>query len=188
MTHLLKSDFAVRDVPLAVVQDCIAKWHYTKGGANTATFRHGLFHRLGGECLGVAWWIPPTKHAAIANFPEGLWTRVLSLSRLAVHPELPTNAASFLIGASIRMIRKEGRWDCLLTYADEWQGHEGTIYKATNWEYRGRTSPEAQWVDEAGRAVARKAGPKTRTKAEMEALGFRMIGRFAKKRFRLVLR
>jgi hypothetical protein len=31
--------------------------------------------------------------------------------------------------------------------------------------------------------VARKAGPHTRTKAEMEALGYKMIGRYARFRF-----
>lgn len=74
------------------------------------------------------------------------------------------------------------RWPCLVTYADEWQGHTGTIYRATNWQYVGLTKPEATFVHN-GRMVARKAGPKTRTRSEMEAMGAEMVGRFAKHKF-----
>jgi hypothetical protein len=105
---------------------------------------------------------------------------------LVLLPESPTNAASFLIGKSIRLIRQDGRWRCLITYADEWQGHDGAIYRATNWEYVGKTTSEATFVRN-GRMGARKAGPKTRTRAEMEAEGFEMVGRFAKHKFRRLI-
>ena len=79
-----------------------------------------------------------------------------------------------------RMIDRK-RWPCLVTYADEWQGTR-TIYRASNWDYCGLTAPEATFVKD-GRMVARKAGPNTRTRAEMEELGAKMIGRFAKHKF-----
>lgn len=186
-THLSKKNVEVRTVPLPVARTLVEQWHYAKGGANTATFRHGLFRVGEDDCIGVAWWIPPTKGAAISMFPEGDWRRVVALSRLVVHPDLPTNSASFLIGASVRLIRQDGRFDCLVTYADDWRGHTGAIYKATNWQYMGRTEPQATWIKD-GRMVSRKAGGHTRTKAEMEALGCTMIGRFFKHRFRIVIR
>jgi len=74
------------------------------------------------------------------------------------------------------------RWPCLVTYADEWQGHTGSIYKAANWCEVGRTAPEATFVKD-GRMIARKAGPRTRTRQEMESLSAEMIGRFAKRKF-----
>lgn len=186
--HAIRArDFTVETVPLSVCQDLVSRWHYAGGGSNTATFRHGLFHREDlTKCLGVAWWLPPTKNAAIATYPEGDWRLVVSLSRLVVSPELPQNAASFLIGRSVRHIRADGRFKCLVTYADDWQGHEGTIYRATNWQYLGRTKPEAKWVDETGRQVARKA-TRTRTNAEMLELGYRRIGSYAKHKYRMVL-
>ena len=76
-------------------------------------------------------------------------------------------------------------WPCLVTYADEWQGHTGTIYRADNWEYLGMTKPEPTYTLN-GRMIARKAGPRTRTHEEMIALGAVMIGRFAKHKFRHV--
>lgn len=190
MTHLRKVDYMVESVPLDIAQELCRVFHYAHGTSNTATYRHGLFLKARPiNCLGVAIWIPPTRHAAQATFPEGDWTRVLSLSRLVIVPDMPTNLASYLIGRSIKKIREDGKFDCLVTYADTWQGHTGQIYKATNWEEMGMTKASPVWVDpRTGCMVARKAGAKTRTKTEMEALGYMMIGRFAKYKFRMVLR
>ena len=185
---LRKVDYSVRTVPLATCQDMVAKYHYAKSGSNTATFRHGLFHRNDlQKCVGIAWWIPPTKSAALANYPKN-WRAVLVLSRLVIHPDQPQNAASFLIMASVKLIQQDFRWEYLLTYADERQKHSGAIYKATNWTFLGKTASEATWVDAQGRMVARKAGPHTRTKAEMKSLGYRMIGRYSRRRFGMSLR
>ncbi|MEA1909730.1 MAG: hypothetical protein U9M89_01765 [Patescibacteria group bacterium] len=185
---LKKEDYVVTTVPLKICQDLVAKYHYAKTGSNTATFRHGLFHKSDlSECLGIAWWIPPTKSAAFANYPKN-WRAVLVLSRLVVHPDVPQNGASFLIMQSVKLIRKDSRWECLLTYADKWQNHSGNIYRATNWTECGETKPEATWLDKNNRMISRKAGPKTRTKSEMLALGYRMIGRYSKTRFKMELR
>jgi hypothetical protein len=138
----------------------------------------------GGELVGAALWLPPTKPCARTVHDD--WTRVLSLSRLALLPGEPTNAESLLIGASIRLIRRTKRWAALVTFADLSQGHTGTIYRATGWTYLGLTKPEPRWEDAAGRQVSRLA-TKSRTRAEMEALGFRMVGRFSKHKFAMAL-
>lgn len=182
---LRKSEWRVMDVPLAACQELVRTDHYAQGGSNTGTYCHGLLRVGDPNVYGIAWWLPPTKSAGLATYPDP--HSVLSLSRLVVLPDVPKNGASFLLGRSERFIRRDGRWRCLVTYADEWQGHTGAIYRATNWEYLGLTKPEAVWVDANGRMVARKAGPVTRTKAEMEALGYRCLGRFAKHKFRKVL-
>jgi hypothetical protein len=66
--------------------------------------------------------------------------------------------------------------------ADEWRGHKGKIYYGAGWEYCGETKPEAVYTIN-GRMVARKAGGKTRTHAEMLGLGAVFEGRFKKHRF-----
>lgn len=73
-------------------------------------------------------------------------------------------------------------WPCLVTYADEWRGHTGAIYLGDNWEYVGRTQPQRTYQIN-GRMVARKAGGRTRTHAQMLALGAEMVGSFAKRKF-----
>lgn len=112
---------------------------------------------------------------------------VLALSRLAVAPSVPKNGASFLIGRSIRLIRRDPRWHTLLTYADTAQGHTGAIYRATNWTYLGITAPGRRWVSHDGRKVAGKS-TRNRTKAEMLALGHRQLPPSVKHKFVLRLR
>lgn len=185
--HLKKANWCIRDIHCSLALKLCKSWHYTKGGSNTATFAHGLFVRGDDECYGVAWWIPPTKSAAIANF-DCDWRRVLSLSRLAINPVVPTNGASFLIGRSIRKIKQTGRWDGLLTYAEQKQNHEGTVYKATNWKFDGMTKKQPVYVNSEGVTMGRKRGGKTLTKSQMLSEGFTHVGNFAKKRFKMDLR
>ena len=181
--RLNKSEWEIRKVDLSVALPLVKKYHYARGASNTATYLHGLF-RIGefweNNCCGIAWWIPPTKSAALATYPEN-WQGVLCLSRLVIIPDVPKNSASFLLAGSRHLINRV-RWPCLLTYADEWQGHKGTIYLADNWTFVGKTNPESTYTKN-GRMVARKAGPHTRTKAEMLALGCELVGRFSKYKY-----
>jgi hypothetical protein len=106
---------------------------------------------------------------------------------MAVHPDVPKNACSFLLGQAVRRLRRDTRWSWLLTYADESQGHEGWVYKACNWTYVGRTGPSTRWTDIFGRQVAAQATT-TRTKSQMLALGLTIDGRFHKHKYVLQLR
>lgn len=177
-----RGDYTFGDVALAQAAALIRAEHYARGCSNTTVYAHGLFR--GGALVGAALWLPPTKFAAMTVHID--WRRVLSLSRLAMLPGEPQNAESILIGASVRRIRKAKRWAALVTYADESQGHRGTIYAATNWVYLGRTKPEPRWVDSAGRQVSRLS-THSRTDAQMTALGHRMVGKYAKHKFALAL-
>lgn len=182
--QLRKRDWIVAGCDIDVAARFIESEHYAKGAANTATYLHGLYPRgwhWYEDCVGVAWWIPPTRSAAEAWAGEA-WQGVLSLSRLAIAPEVPKNACSFLLSKSVRMIDRT-RWPVLVTYADSWRGHTGAIYLAAGWEYCGEMKPEATYTLN-GRMIARKAGGRTRTHAEMLALGCKFEGRFSRARFR----
>ena len=183
--HLHKSEYVVLPTPLSTAQCLVSKLHYTRGGSNTAVRVDGLYHKDDlTKCLGVAWWLPPTKVAAQSVHPE--WTRVLSLTRLVLDPSVPTNGASFLLSKSIRNLKKEGKYKALVTYADESQGHTGNIYRACNWTYVGRTGPYPRWISSEGRQVSPKA-TKNRTKQEMLDLGHTLQGRFYKHKFVYIL-
>jgi hypothetical protein len=180
---LKKADWTVRPVALAIGQSLVRQFHYAKGGSNTATYMHGLFpaaHFFDESCVGVAWWIPPTKSAGSATFPENP-QGVLALTRLVIHPSVPKNACTFLLSRSVKLIDRK-RWPCLVTYADDWRGHTGAIYRASNWTYVGKTKLEATFTIN-GVMTARKAGGKTRTRSEMLALGARFEGNHAKHKF-----
>lgn len=188
LDSLRRNDWIVDTADLGQITELVTRLHYAQGGANTATFRHALYRRIEWPFapVGCAWWIPPTKNAAHATYPEGDWRRVLALSRFVLDPSVPKNGASFLLARSTRLVKQSGKWDCLVTYADEWQGHTGTMYRAAGWEYVGLTKPERVYVLN-GQMIARKAGPKTRTHAEMLALGAECVGAFPKHKFRKLL-
>ena len=185
--RLNKKEWIVRDVDIAVAHRMVEKLHYAAGAANTATFLHGLFRAdaafFDESCEGIAWWIPPTRSAAEATYPQN-WQGVLCLSRLVVRPDVPKNACSFMLARSRRLIDPE-RWPCLVTYADDWRGHLGTIYLADNWTYLGKTKPERTYQIK-GRMTSRKAGGKTRTHGDMMELGAEMVGSFAKHKFVMI--
>lgn len=184
--RLKRSEWCVRGVDIAVARRLVTREHYAAGASNTATYLHGLFRHdafWDEECQGVAWWIPPTRTAAEATLPAN-WQGVLSLSRLVILPGVPRNACSFLLSRSAKLIDAVA-WPCLVTYADEWRGHTGAIYRAANWTYAGMTKPERVFTRK-GRMVARKAGGHTRTTAEMRSIGAQCEGAFAKHKFVLV--
>ena len=170
---LIRSEWLVASIPFHnEALDLIRRLHYSKGGPNTSTYRHGLYANSGlllGDPIGVALWIPPTRGAA-ETVSEN-WQGVLSLSRLCASPDAPKNAASFLLSASMRMIDR-ARWPVLLTYADTAQGHTGAIYKAANWECLGPVAAGDTRTDSEGRQCGRKRGQRTFTRGEMIQRGY----------------
>ena len=162
--RLRKVDWEVRPAPLSDGQALVAQHHYARGGSNTCVYMHGLYPLGGGSLMGVAWWLPPTKVAA-QSVNRGEWQRVLSLTRMVILPAVPQNAASFLLSRSVKLIAAEGRFRSLVTYADEYMGHTGGVYKSAGWEYVGRTGPYVKWhTSEGGRSRRRPQKPAQRPK------------------------
>ena len=65
------------------------------------------------------------------------------LARLYLLDEVPQNAETWLIGQSVKYIKKHHpEVFMLLSYADPSAGHAGTIYKAANWKQDGCTDDE----------------------------------------------
>lgn len=62
--------------------------------------------------------------------------RLYELSRLVVQTTA-RNAASFLIGRSLRLLSEQP--SAVVSYADSEWGHCGIVYQATNWIYTGAT-------------------------------------------------
>ena len=172
-----RTDYTVTPCTHAEAAAAVVAWHYAKGSSNTAVAVHAL-RKLDGTLVGAALWLPPTRVAA-ESVSKG-WRNVLALSRLVVAPTEPKNAASLLLGRSIRLLPK--RWHTLLTYADSRQGHAGTIYKATNWIDLGAVPGSSAWVTLEGEQVARRATI-SRTTAEMLALGHVRLPPSTKRKF-----
>jgi len=86
---------------------------------------------LSGVCIYGQPSPPIQKHA----FKERDF-RLFELSRLVVQTGAK-NAASFLIGGSLRLLTPKP--NAVVSYADMEQSHCGIVYQATNWLYTGST-------------------------------------------------
>lgn len=180
MIQLDKTLWKVERTTHRAAADLTQQWHYAKGGSRTAVYVYALYLKGGFRPYGISWWIPPIKGSVDKYNPGGM-SSSLMLHRLVIVPGMATNAASFLLGRSIRLIKQDGRFDFLITYADTWRGHEGTIYKATNWEYQGESIPTPVWVTDDGQQLSRKyGGGGSYNHAGMKARGAALLGYFSK--------
>jgi hypothetical protein len=129
-------DYYAKLISHASASKLIAKLHYSQGTSNTSSFAFGLFsvkdNNLVGACL---WMCAPCgvakKFSNTFINDRPLMNTVLTLSRFVLCDNLPKNAASFFLSKCIKHIKKTGKYDCLVTYADQRVGHIGTIYKAS---------------------------------------------------------
>ena len=178
---LRSADWSVEPIRHSDAVQMIQIWHYAKGAPNTSVATHGLISRTALGVFGAALWLPPPPPAARAVGGDD-WRGVLALSRLVVAPEIPQNGASFLLGASMRLIDRS-RWPVLLTYADQRLGHTGAIYRATNWTDHGLVPAGDVWIGSDGVQRGRKRGGRNLSAAEMRASGFERAPKAAKRRF-----
>lgn len=119
-------DCVVKPVNRRKVDEMI-KSHYIGKWPTNLLLVYGLYRK--NKVLGVSTWSEPHK-----VITEVYGKNTLELSRLWIFDEVPRNAESFLIGRSIRHIRRNlPTITTLVTFADPEYGHKGTIYKAANW-------------------------------------------------------
>jgi len=121
--------------------------HYAKRKCQRM-FCFGLFINNSLEGI-VTYGMPPSPQVGRGFLGEGNRTKVIELNRLCINERAPKNAASFLVGRSLRNLKG---W-AVVSYADGAMGHIGYIYQATNFIYCGAAKShdkeywiEGQWV------------------------------------------
>lgn len=118
------------------ITDFIETWHYSKSiNGCIADFCYALFDPEG-NMKGAMFF----GRMAMAN----QWKRfgessddVIELRRLCCVDDTPRNSESFFIGRAIRFLKKDWGGKTIVSYADKEYGHEGTIYKASNFKMVG---------------------------------------------------
>jgi len=83
---------------------------------------------------------------------------VLELDRFCIHPSYhKKNFASWFLSRCMKLVFESNKlMQCLVSFADPTYGHTGTIYKATNWEMKGKTNPSYHYMDHLGVPVNKK--------------------------------
>lgn len=133
-----KEIFVILGISKTVAYDFVKQYHYLREAKFFSCYSFGLW--LDGELVGVAAFSNPQGNSTLKGW-FGLPnddTTVLELSRLCLLPELNnTNASSFLLGNSIKLLKRYGI-RAVITLADSTR-HIGSIYQVCNFKYYGLT-------------------------------------------------
>ena len=146
MEKFKKKDHIIKLVDKKVAYEFVKTYHYLGDAKFFSKFAYALYHKDSNEIMGVATFSNPQGNVALKGW-FGLSNTdqsVLELSRLCVLPELNgTNATSFLLSTSIRLLKKEGV-RAVITLADD-SRHSGSIYQVCNFTYYGLTDKKSDF-------------------------------------------
>ena len=131
-------DFIVKPSNLRVTRDFIEKWHYSRNvNGLTISQIFGLFYEknlIGAMIYGSLAMANQWKKYAEEE------SKVVELKRLCCIDKTPKNTESYFIGKTLRWMKQNSDYDLVVSYADTYYGHEGTIYKASNFKHMGLTT------------------------------------------------
>jgi hypothetical protein len=147
----------------------------------------GLFD--GEELIGVCAFATPASEAVRASlFGPHNKDRVTELHRLHVQDGTPSNTESWFIAQAMRGLKEERPLiRAVISFADQTEGHIGTIYQASNALYCGTTSRARFWRDPEGRLRHPRQNGHNVTPAEAREMGWTPEMRESKHRYVLPL-
>ena len=132
------TDFKVEPVERKVIQSFVHKWHYshsTNGVQQTQCF--AMFDDM--KMIGAMIYALPSMKSTAKKYnpdnPDKCW----ELRRLCCIDDTPTNTESYFIGQTLRWVKQNTDVEVVVSYSDLEQGHEGVIYKASNFIQIGQS-------------------------------------------------
>ena len=145
------SNYEVRKIDYKHAKDYITNNHYTHGCGAVAYPCYGLFD--GFKLIGVLMFACPCSEDVRASlFGKEEKDRVVELHRLHILDITPKNTESWFISRCLKLLVKDRpQTKGVISFSDLTQGHDGTIYKATNAYRCGQTSRIKVFVDKDGR-------------------------------------
>lgn len=180
------SSLLVGPVDNTEARQFVIEHHYSRGIHN-GPMCYGLYHDF--ELVGVCAFATPCSENVRRSFwgPEHV-DAVTELHRLVLLDEVPKNAESYFIVRALRALKADRPHICgVVSFADESQGHVGTIYQATNAIYTGASSPATFYLDSDGRLRHPRQNGRNITPALAAERGWTPVRRAAKHRYVFLL-
>ena len=144
------TDFTVELVQRNAVVGFIEKHHYSHNINGVQSYYHfGLFRdgKFGlPEMIGAMLYAMPSMPSTAKKYNPINPTKCFELRRLVCIDDTPTNTESYFIGQTFKWLKQNTDIEVIVSFADEEYGHSGIIYKATNFEYCGTTSPSKKLI------------------------------------------
>lgn len=133
-------NYKVKLVERKDVKDFIEEHHYSKSiNGVMASYCFGLFNS--NDVMVGAMLYGKLGMANAWKKYSDRFDGVIELRRLVLIDATPRNSESFFIGKTLKWLVKNTDIDTVVSYADPNYGHEGIVYKASNFVFSGKTSP-----------------------------------------------
>ena len=132
------TNYIVEPCPRSEIVDFVETHHYSKN-------MNGLhisycFKLMDGDTMIGAMVYGSLGMLGVAEKYNPNPSKILELKRLVCIDDTPKNTESYFIGWTLRWLQRNTDLEMIISYADKTFGHEGVVYKATNFEYMGETS------------------------------------------------
>ncbi len=140
------SEFTVELVNHNSVKSFVKKHHYSGSTRGIhISYCFGLYSPDGGpfglpRMIGAMIYGTPAMPDVSKKYYLENPDKVLELNRLCCIDDTPKNTESFFIGKTLRWLKRNTDYKVIVSFADTAQGHEGIIYKATNFIHKGMTT------------------------------------------------
>ncbi len=167
----MKEEYKIQPISRNECLPFIIDIHYAKR-VPSISFAYGLICK--NELVGIITFGTPASSPlrnGIAGKENAKY--ILELNRLCLKYN-KKNEASMLIGGSLKMLPKP---KIIISFSDISQGHEGIVYKATNFMYCGLSAKRTDWAVKGkehlhGQTIADEfRGVKNRAKAMRDKYG-----------------
>lgn len=147
-----KEIFYIKEIDKKTAKEIVREYHYLGNKDFMYTVAYGLFSKSDDELLGSAIFGVVGGSLALKSWfgvDNSHSNEYLELTRLVMHPKLNgCNATSFLLGNSIKSIKKDYKdIRAIISLADN-SLHNGAIYQATNFKYFGLTNKKSDFIQE----------------------------------------
>lgn len=145
------NNYVVKRVDCKTAKEYICKNHYSHGCHNAPSPCYALYDN--GNMIGCLMFATPCSENVRASlFGKEYVDNVIELHRLHILDITPKNTESWFISRCLKLllIDRPQTWG-VISFSDTTEGHEGTIYKATNFIQCGRGGKHTFYLDDNGR-------------------------------------
>lgn len=179
--------YTVRKIDAKLAKSYIHKNHYSGGSHNGPSPCYGLFD--GDNLIGCLMFATPCSEAVRASvFGVEYKDAVVELHRLHILDVTPRNTESWMISRCLRLLKQDRpQTRAVISFADPTQGHQGTIYKASNFIQCGTSSPATFYLDSECRLRHPRQNGVNISKDEAAKRGWTVSKRMGKIRYLYIL-
>lgn len=181
------SKYIVTKISSQSAKEYIIKNHYSHGCHHSPSACYGLFDN--GFLIGVLIFATPCSENVRASlFGKDYKDNVIELHRLHILDVTPRNTESWFISKCVKrlIIDRPQTWG-IISFSDTTIGHEGTIYKATNFIRCGKTGNATFYLDTNGRLHHPRQCGINISLEEANKRGWKPVKRDSKNRYIMII-